>query len=162
MFSKSIFVLSFMATFCLSATEVSFYVSKDKTAGKAAAAKGGGKWLKNLSKAFAKAANTLNEGKEVSVVIKVTAGDYKGDLGSGAYQMPLYDNPKGTLTILGGFNADFSVRKPFHTPSKIVTIKQRSSTLLSFTKKSKRNGILDRETYIFLQFSVFFSFSDVK
>ena len=117
--------------------ESSFYVSKDKESGKAAAEKTKGKWTKSLTKAFALAAREINEKKELSITIKVAEGDYNGDLGSGAYQLPLYDNPKGSIKLLGGFNNDFTVRKPFHTPTKIITIKERSATMLAFTKKSK-------------------------
>ena len=137
MLKKLVILLTFAFIFSLSAEDKIYFVTKEKDAGKAAAEKAGGKWAKSLTKAFAWAGRDFEEKKETNVIIKVAQGEYSGDLGSGAYQMPLYDNPKESLKIEGGYNKDFTARKPFATPSKIVTIKERSAVLISFTKKSK-------------------------
>lgn len=112
-----------------------FVVSTDKEKGKAAAEKLGGKWCKSLSKAVSRAEGEIGEGK--NVVIKMTAGEYKGDLGSGAYEFPAFKNEKASLTIEGGYNADFSARSPFKTPTKIVTVADRSAPMIKFGRNSK-------------------------
>ncbi len=119
------------------AAEVTYLVGGDREAGKVAAERTGGTWVSSLSKGFAKAAADLNAGGEVSVVLKLAAGDYDGDLGSGAYALPLFTNPAGKLRIEGGYSQDFASRAPFRNPSRVVTIAERSAPLWSFAKNSK-------------------------
>lgn len=110
-------------------------VSTDKDSGKAAAEKFKGQWCKSLTKAFAKAEGDIAEGK--NVIIKMAAGEYKGDLGAGAYELPVFKNEKASLCIEGGYAADFSARSPFKTPTKIVTVADRSAPMIKFGRNSK-------------------------
>ena len=112
-------------------------VTADKTAGKAAAAAMQAEYAKSLTRAFRKAAEALNEGDAITVEIKVAAGEYDGDLGSGAYELPLFDNENGRLHILGGYNSSFTNRDPFHTPSQIITIRDRSAPIFNFSRNAK-------------------------
>lgn len=112
------------------AKEVVFTIGGDKTAGKAAAKNG--KWAKSLTKGLKAAAKALAEGGPMTVVVKVAAGDYDGDLGSGAFQFPELGNKDAEFRLEGGYSEDFSKRDPFGTPSRIVTIAERSAPLLQF------------------------------
>ncbi len=47
----------------------------------------GGEWLNNLTKGFARAAAKINEGGEMTAILKVAAGDFNGDMGSGSYAL---------------------------------------------------------------------------
>ncbi|CAM2069410.1 hypothetical protein SCOR_28825 [Sulfidibacter corallicola] len=123
------------------AGEKVYFVGGDKEAGKAAAATAGAKWVKSLTKGLAKAAADLNGGKN-QVTLKVAAGAFKGDLGSGAYQLPQFNNPAGTLTLIGGYDAQFAKRDPFGTPSTIETIADRSAPLWTFARNSKLKGLV--------------------
>lgn len=114
-----------------------YFVGGDKAAGKAAASAVGAKWVKSLTKAFAQAANDLNAGGPQTVYINVAAGEYDGDLGSGAYTLPKFANPTGSLLIQGGWDKTFAKRDPFGTPAMIVTIPDRSAPLWSFARNSK-------------------------
>ena len=129
-------ILFFSLPFQATADKV-YLVGGDKEKGKAAAEKVDGKWVKSLTKAFAKAAADLEAGGEMTVTIKLAAGEYKGDLGSGAYDLPIFNNEKARLHIIGGFSPNFSKRKPFKTPSRIVTVPDRSAPLWKFAKRSK-------------------------
>lgn len=118
-----------------------YYVGGDKDAGKAAAEAAGAKWVKNLTKAFAKAEGDLNGG-ENEVVFKLAAGDQDGDLGSGAYALPAFNNPAGSLTLIGGFDNAFAKRDPFGTPTVITTISERSAPLWQFAKNTKLKALV--------------------
>lgn len=113
-------------------SEIVFTVGGDKDAGKAAAA--GGKWSKGLTKAFKLVGKKLGEGGEMTVVLKVPAGDYDGDQQSGVYVLPAFKNEKATLRIEGGYSADFSKRDPFGTPSRFVTLPGRTQPIVDFKK----------------------------
>ncbi len=113
-----------------------YFVGGDKEAGEQMAASADGQWVKGLSKAFARAADTLATGGEMNVEIRVAGGDYDGDLGSGGYTIPRLNNPESTLTIKGGYLEDFSSRDPFKYPTQIVTDAGRSQPLWQFTKNS--------------------------
>lgn len=119
-----------------SAKEVVITVGGDKAAGKAA-----GKWAKNPTKGFkaAAAALTAEKGNEVTVKVKIAAGEYDGDMGSGGYELPAFQNGKATLHIMGGYSADFSKRDPFRTPTRLITVKDRSIELLKFFKLRPRD-----------------------
>ncbi|CAM2008861.1 hypothetical protein [Acanthopleuribacter pedis] len=118
-----------------------YLVGGDKEAGKAAAEAAGAKWVKSLTKAFAKAANDLNGG-ENEVVVKLAAGDQNGDLGSGAYALPQFNNPSGSLTLIGGFDNAFAKRDPFGTPTVITTIADRSAPLWTFARNTKLKALV--------------------
>ncbi len=124
------------------AAAVTYFVGGDREAGEAAAEREGGAWLSSLSKGFAKAAGDLNAGGEVKVLLKLAAGDFDGDLGSGAYALPAFANPAGELRIEGGHTDDFASRNPFHSPSRIVTIAERSAPLWTFARNSKLGSLV--------------------
>lgn len=105
-------------------------IGGDKTAGAAAAKGEGAKWVKSLTKGVRVAKKILAKGGPVTVVLKLSAGDYSGDLGSGAYQFPTLSNKEAELRIEGGYSADFQSRDPFGTPSRIVTTETRSAPLI--------------------------------
>jgi hypothetical protein len=119
-----------------------YYVGGDKAVAKPAAAADGAKWVKNLTKAFAKAATDINAGGNVSVVIRMATGDYDGDLHCGAYGIPKFVNPKGNLLIQGGFADNFKTKGPFTAPSKIVTISDRSMPIWNFARNTKLNSFI--------------------
>lgn len=100
-----------------------------------------GKAVGSLTKAFQSAATDLSSGS-VTVRIKLAAGEYNGDLGSGAYALPTYSNPEASLIIEGGYSPDFSERDPFRTPSRIVTIAQRSAPLWTIGRNSKLKAFI--------------------
>ncbi len=105
-------------------------IGGDKVAGAALAKGEGAKWAKSLTKGIRVARKILNKGGEATVVLKLAAGDYTGDLGSGAYQFPALSNKDAELRIEGGYSADFKTRDPFGTPTRIVTIETRSAPLI--------------------------------
>lgn len=110
--------------------ELVFTVGGDKDAGKSAAKNG--KWVKSLTKALKAAGAALAEGGPMTVVVKVAAGDYDGDLGSGAFQFPELGNKDAELRLEGGYSDDFSRRDPFGTPTRIITVRERSAPLIQF------------------------------
>ncbi|MCK4415065.1 MAG: hypothetical protein KAY32_16155 [Candidatus Eisenbacteria sp.] len=122
--------------------QITYLVGGDRTLGKTAAVEWEGAWVKNLSKAFARAADDLNAGGAITVTIKVAQGEYDGDLGSGAYQLPQFTNPAGVLIIEGGYDPAFALRNPFSTPSWITTIPERSAPLVAFARNSKLQGFI--------------------
>lgn len=124
------------------AGEVIYCVGGDKAIAKPAAQAMGAKWVKSLTKGFASAAQDLNAGGSVSVVIKVAAGEYDGDLGSGAYAIPKLTNSSGSLLIEGGYDSSFTSRDPFSTPSRIVTIAERSAPMWSIARNSKLKSFI--------------------
>jgi hypothetical protein len=105
-------------------------IGGDKTAGAALAQGEGAKWTKSLTKGVRVAKKILAKGGETTVVLKLAAGDYKGDLGSGAYQFPTLSNKEAHVRIEGGYSADFKARDPFGTPTRILTIQTRSAPLI--------------------------------
>lgn len=105
-------------------------IGGDKAAGAALAKGEGAKWVKSLTKGVRVAKKILAKGGEATVVLKLATGDYKGDLGSGAYQFPVLSNKDAELRIEGGYSADFKARDPFGTPTRIVTIQTRSAPLI--------------------------------
>lgn len=118
-------------------------VGGDKAAGQAAAGQAGATWVNNLTKGFLNASTQLNAGGAKTVVVKVAAGVHDGDLGAGAYTIPAFTNPQGTLRIVGGFGPDFAARDPFRaTMSRVVTVEGRSQPLWQFTKGSKLKGLI--------------------
>ena len=96
--------------------EVVFTVGGDKEAGKALAEAHGGKWAKSPSKAFKWASEALAEGGSKTVTVRLAAGEYDGDLGSGANILPSFNNPEADLVLQGGWSADFTTRDPFGRP----------------------------------------------
>ncbi|RME30553.1 MAG: hypothetical protein D6806_00090 [Deltaproteobacteria bacterium] len=114
------------------------FVGGNKAAGKAAAEKAGGKWVKSLTKAFKKAAKV----KQGRIELRLAEGKYKGDLGSGAYKLPKFDALGATLVISGGWYQDFTKRDPFGHPSWIVTDQMRSAPLWTFERNSKLGGLI--------------------
>ncbi|MFH1727825.1 MAG: hypothetical protein ABIA04_05340 [Pseudomonadota bacterium] len=138
--AASFFFLSL--SIIVSAKDFTYLVGAGSDAGKQAATAQSATWVKNLTKAINKAANDINAGGDVSVLIKVAAGDYNGDMGSGAYAIPLLNNLNGTLKIEGGYDSSFASRNPFATPSKIVTVKDRSAPIITFTTKSKLKALI--------------------
>lgn len=122
-------------------SEIVFTVGGDKEKGKAMASSAGGKWGKSLSKGFKNAAKAINAAKGAKVIacIKVAAGEYDGDFGSGAYILPEIKNPKAILIIEGGYSPDFVKRDPFLSPTKLVTTKDRSAPLLKFRASTPHN-----------------------
>jgi hypothetical protein len=114
------------------AKETAILVGGDKAAGKALAKSTDGQWAKSLSKGLRRASKVLAAGGEMTVVVKVAAGDYNGDIGSGAYQFPELNNKDAEFRLEGGYSADFTKRDPFGTPTRIVTISERSAPLLQF------------------------------
>lgn len=111
--------------------QVVITVGGDKEAGKALG-KALGKWAKSPTKGFKRAAKAIAEKGARTVVIKIAAGKYKGDLGSGVYQMPRFQNPEAKLRIEGGYSADFTARDPFRTPTHFACDKDRSAPLIKF------------------------------
>lgn len=107
-------------------------IGGEKVAGQALAKGEGTKWVKSLTKGVRVARKILAKGGEMTVVLKLAAGDYKGDLGSGAYQFPALSNKDAEVRLEGGYSADFKARDPFGTPSRIVTIETRSAPLIQF------------------------------
>jgi len=105
-------------------------IGGDKAAGAALAKGEGAKWAKSLTKGVRVAKKILAKGGEVTVVLKLAAGDYTGDLGSGAYQFPALSNKDAELRIEGGYSADFKNRDPFGTPTRILTVQTRSAPLI--------------------------------
>ncbi len=118
------------------ANETVIYVGGDKA--KAA----GGKWVKDLTRGFAAAAEAVNQPGARTVVVRVAAGDYTGDLGSGAYDLPLLNNPEGTLRVVGGWDAGFAARDPFGTPSRVVSPEGRSQPMWDLPKNCKLKGFV--------------------
>lgn len=114
--------------------EAKIFVTPDKSA-KAIAAERGGVYAKNLTKGFKEAATLVNAGGPVSVSVLVASGEYDGDLGSGAYELPLFNNPEAHLTIQGGYDSAFEKRDAFGTPTQIVTINDRSAPMIKFPKR---------------------------
>lgn len=112
------------------AKETVILVGGDKSAGKALAKSSDAQWAKSLSKGLRLASKVLATGGEMTVVVKVAAGDYNGDIGSGAYQFPELNNKDAEFRLEGGYSADFTKRDPFGTPTRIVTISERSAPLL--------------------------------
>ncbi|HNC45711.1 MAG TPA: hypothetical protein PLU80_16205, partial [Acidobacteriota bacterium] len=78
----------FFSTSTLAATpkkDVMYLVGADESATKAAAGRLGGTAVGSLTKAFAAAVADLSAGSNVT--IKLAAGEYNGDFGSGAYAL---------------------------------------------------------------------------
>ncbi|MBI4748437.1 MAG: hypothetical protein HY774_08095 [Acidobacteria bacterium] len=120
--------------------EVIYLVGADESATKAAAGRVGGTAVSSLTKAFAAAVADLSAGSNVT--IKLAAGDYNGDFGSGAYALGVINAPTATLKLEGGFKPDFSSRSPFRLPSMIVATPQRSAPLLKFAANSKLGAFI--------------------
>ena len=125
-----------------SAAQQVYLVGGDKATGKQVAAASGAKWVKSLTKGFKKAATDLNAGGDVAVIIKVAAGDYDGDLHSGAYTIPKFLNPAGDLLIQGGYDNSFKTRAPFTSSSNIITIKDRSAPIWKIARNSKLKSFI--------------------
>lgn len=100
-----------------------------------------GRTVSSLTKAFQAAASDLSSGN-VTVRIRLATGEYNGDLGSGAYALPTYSNPEASLILEGGYSRDFSERDPFRTPSRIITIAQRSAPLWNIGRNSKLKAFI--------------------
>lgn len=107
--------------------EVIITVGGDKEAGKAL-----GKWAKSPTKGFKRASKAIAEKGPRTVIVKIAAGKYRGDLGSGVYKMPRFQNPEAVLRIEGGYSADFKTRDPFGTPTHLACDKDRSAPLIKF------------------------------
>jgi hypothetical protein len=118
-------------------------VGGEKEAGQTAAGAQGGSWVNNLTKGFLNASNQLNAGGAKTVVVKVAGGEHSGDLGAGSYLIPAFNNPQGTLRLVGGFGAGFGARDPFGaTMTRVVTVAGRGAPLWQFTKNSKLKGLV--------------------
>lgn len=118
--------LALLAT-AATAQETIITVGGDKAAGKAL-----GKWAKNPTKGFKFASKAINEKGERTVVLKIAAGSYNGDLGSGVFVLPRFQNEKVTFRIEGGYSADFTKRDPFGTPTRFETVDDRHAPLVKF------------------------------
>ncbi len=119
-----ILALSFLFAFSAFAKDYTILVAPKKTE-----AYKNGKKLKNgdniffknkLFKALRKAAEILATNKGDTVNIKIAAGEYYGKTKSGTWGFPEIKSPKGTLRILGGYDANFKKRAPFDTPTVLV------------------------------------------
>jgi hypothetical protein len=126
------------------AGEVTFFVGGDEAKGKELAAAAGGKYTKeNLAKAFGWAAEAMKGGKEdVSVTIKVAAGDYGCQYDFPAFGSALKTRPRpeysaSSLRISGGWDASFGKRDPFRTPTRFISPTPRKGPMLKFQKEDK-------------------------
>ncbi len=118
------------------AGEIVFTVGGEEAKGKAVAEAGGGSWSKGLTKALEAAAVPLNAAGSPTVVLRIAAGDYTGDLGSGTYAIPEFTNAQGTLVLEGGYAADFRKRDPFATPTRLRSVEGQSAPVLNFPKST--------------------------
>lgn len=117
------------------AGEVVIVVGGDEEKGKAIAEPTGGKYTKKLGKALGIAAEQCAAGGDKTVVVKIAHGDYVGEFDLGSFK-----NPKGKVTIQGGWSDDFTKRDPFHTPTRIVSPTPRTIPFLQFAAKDEVNA----------------------
>lgn len=89
---------------------------------------------RSFHRGLGKALEMLRRG---DVTIKVAEGEYDGQLGMGVWVLDQIDAEDRTLRILGGYDASFSSRDPFGTPSVLVTAPGRSGPMLEFATRSK-------------------------
>lgn len=92
---------------------------------------------RSFHKGLGQAAELLAAGGAHTVTVLVAGGEYYGKAKQGVWVLPAVDNPEGSLRILGGFNDDFTERKPFESVSGLVTIDGRNGAILSIEKKTK-------------------------
>lgn len=91
---------------------------------------------RKLFRALDQAAQLLNQPDTRQVTVKIASGSYDGKAKMGIWVLPTVMNPDAKLHILGGFNADFTKRSPFKSPSFLVTSEGRNGALMQFSKKS--------------------------
>jgi hypothetical protein len=96
---------------------------------------------RTFHKALVKAADLLQLGKH-TVTVMVANGEYVGKAKQGVWIVPKIDNPEATLRLIGGFNDDFSERKPFDLLTALVTNEGRNGAFIQFTKKSKLHELV--------------------
>ncbi len=112
-------------------------VGGSREAGKAAARRLGARWVRSLTVGFARAARAMEGDPAARVELRLAAGEYTGDLGSGAYAIPRLVAPRGALVVSGGWDETFSRRDPFHHPSTVLATPERSAPLWTFARGSR-------------------------
>ncbi|MEM1056489.1 MAG: hypothetical protein AAGI52_13280 [Bacteroidota bacterium] len=91
---------------------------------------------RKLWRGLTKAAELINEGGERTVMVLVAEGTYDGQFGAGVWKVPVMENDRGTLKIMGGYNEGFNGRQPFGLPVRLQTIYGRDGAILQFEPRS--------------------------
>ncbi|MEM6325745.1 MAG: hypothetical protein AAF791_01370 [Bacteroidota bacterium] len=91
---------------------------------------------RKLWRGLTKAAELINEGGERTVMVLVASGVYDGQFGTGVWKVPVMDNDRATLQIMGGYNDQFNGRQPFGLTVRLQTIYGRDGAILQFEPRS--------------------------
>ena len=95
---------------------------------------------RTLHRALDGAAKLLARGGSVRILI--AGGEYDGKAGAGVWALPSVNSPEGTLHILGGWNDDFSERRPFEHLTRLVTRYGRGGAFLSIGQRSQLKALV--------------------
>ena len=87
---------------------------------------------RKVHKAFKRAAAHAQKCGACTVTVKVAGGTYVGKGKTGHWMFPNVENIKATVRILGGYDAEFTQRKPFERPAVLLSSAQRSAPVLKF------------------------------
>lgn len=97
---------------------------------------------RHLTKAMAVASETINAGGAMTVTIKMAAGDYTGDMDGGSYALPLFSNPEANLIFEGGYDASFSTRDPWGSPTRFATTAARGAAYWTVARNTKTRSLV--------------------
>ena len=92
---------------------------------------------RHLTKAFMVASEAMAAGGAMTVTLKLAGGEYRGDMDGGNYAMPVFSNPQAHLVIEGGYDASFSARDPWGTPTQFLTTEARGGAYWTVGRNTK-------------------------
>lgn len=137
-FFQALLVCLFLST-GLFAKEVIITLGGDPKAGEEKAKKTGGRWTDSFEKAIRLAFSRIQGGGAIKVTVQIAQGQYSLPTRRGGFTLPPFQNAEAVLCLQGGYNPQFTKRKPFHTPTSLIPPKRRLAGFFDFPYSSIRD-----------------------